>query len=265
MGFLLNALSLATKSINIIDYISAIMSSKSSTTVSKAGKHLRRAALYSAAIATSIMATPSATSDLDFHRRSLIRVAVPQQQVDLRTTRERLLDEARIVAEESLTKTRHYDLPALIKIEKQWFSYLKNTDAPLEPFATSLMPQINKTGKVIGVDPQEIKSIAMHESALWPYAVGPGSCPALGIMQLNPCAHPLTKKQYAAIFVPETNFLLGGQVYKEDKKKFHNDVKKSLWAYYAGPGEVRGRPPKSFERYYEHVKSHMPAPSTLRK
>jgi len=241
------------------------MYSKSKTSVSKVGEHLRKGTLYAVAIATSIMATPSATSDLDFHSRSMIRVSLPQQQVDLRTTRERYLDDAKEVAEQSLKKTGHYDLAALKKIENQWFSYLKNTDTPLEPLAESFRPQINQTAKAMKINPEEIKAIAMHESALWPYAVGPGPCPALGMMQLNPCAHPLTKKQYATIFRPETNFLLGGQVYKEDKEKFHNDVKKSLWAYWAGAGEVRGRPPKAFEKYYEHVKSHMLVPPTLRQ
>ncbi len=123
-----------------------------------------------------------------------------------------------------------------------------------------------------GVPPQIGLAIAQHESG-WNPAInnaglnakvsgGKNTTTDWGLMQLNDLVlqtYGITKEQ---ALDPVTNADAAMRLFKSNLDRFGGDVDKAVWAYAAGPGNVKGTPPSSITSYQAYVKDYKPSSST---
>jgi soluble lytic murein transglycosylase-like protein len=231
----------------------AYLTKGNGTAKAKLKDYVRTGVLY-ATVATSIMIISVPTSsDLG---ESAVKLVVNPQVIDLRTTRESYIDEAKEVADESFKKTGRYDVRELRRIQSKYFSFLKKTDTPLEPLLEPIIGSIENISKSKGLDPALVGGVIDKESAAFPYAVGAPPYYALGLMQINPLAHKLPKEQYAHIFDKDINIDLGATILKKDIDAFPNNLTSALNSYYGRTDMVTHTKVPKKTKYSERVIDH---------
>lgn len=106
---------------------------------------------------------------------------------------------------------------------------------------------IEKSAKKYKVSPHLIRSIIKHESSFNPTAMSDAGC--VGLMQINPKYHKINKP-----FDIEENIDVGTRLISNLIEKYDGNVKKALWAYNTGSGNVRrGIIPKSTKKYAKNI------------
>ena len=109
----------------------------------------------------------------------------------------------------------------------------------------------------VGLDPKLALAVAKQESGFNPNAIGDGG-KSFGLFQIHTPSHP----DYKGGTNVEANIKYGINLLKKLYDKYKGDIKKTLWAYNAGSGNVdKGILPGSTKKYIANITANMGNPN----